>query len=191
MATVAHPPSDLSTEDKKLASSRLPIKDFGDRVVETNNAFFRVGNTLDKFVGEYGGRFPGLVPFQREWNGYISVRCAPTFVFCEIKRLPRAGRLTLSPPRNLRRKLLFNMKVSLSPFLVLTGLDSCLESRLYNAAQPSRQGSNRRRYEEDGSTFERILRMSIASSIYISLVFSRRTLSPSTYPLVSETSLWA
>ena len=132
------------------------------------------------------------VSYHFKENGMTTYRCdgVPTFVFCEIKRLPRAGRLILSPPRNLRRKLLFNMKVGLSLFLVLTGLDSCLESRLYIAAQPSRQGSNRRRYEEYGSTFERILRMSIASSIYISLVFSRRTLSLSTYPLVSETSLW-
>ena len=49
------------------------------RAVLTDNAFARVKNTMDAFVREHGDRFPGIKPFQSEWNGYKSVRWSFTF----------------------------------------------------------------------------------------------------------------
>ena len=50
------------------------LRELAVRAVRADNAFAHVEETLEAFVREYGGRFPGIRQFQVEWNGYKSVR---------------------------------------------------------------------------------------------------------------------
>ena len=50
------------------------IRELAVRALRADNAFTHVKNTLDAFVIAFGNQFPGIRPFQSEWNGYRSVR---------------------------------------------------------------------------------------------------------------------
>ncbi|KAF8801916.1 hypothetical protein BYT27DRAFT_7197625 [Phlegmacium glaucopus] len=59
-------------EPGNVAIFKQAMEELGIRAVNTDDAFARVKNTMDAFVNEHGGQFPGIIPFQQEWNGYKS-----------------------------------------------------------------------------------------------------------------------
>ena len=46
------------------------IKELAVRAIKADNAFAHVQDTLEAFLREHGNQFPGLEPFQSEWNGH-------------------------------------------------------------------------------------------------------------------------
>jgi hypothetical protein len=156
MATVAVlPPSDLPieyaaetvpaepTDKEKLEFLEKAIKDLGEpgnveifreamkelgvRAVQTDEAFARVKDTMDRFVKDHGVDFPGIVPFQKEWDGYATVRWySDFFLVANDDTISRIGRHISLPHGTLRLKPLRNMKVRFCPFLLSTHLDSFL-----------------------------------------------------------------
>ena len=59
----------------KAAMKKLAVS-----AIYTDEAFARFKTTLDLVVKEYGDQFPGLKPFQSEWDRYTSVRRCHFFV---------------------------------------------------------------------------------------------------------------
>ncbi|KAF8801908.1 hypothetical protein BYT27DRAFT_7197611 [Phlegmacium glaucopus] len=59
-------------EPGNVAIFKQAMEELGIRAVNTDDAFARVKNTMDAFVNERGDKFPGIIPFQQEWNGYKS-----------------------------------------------------------------------------------------------------------------------
>ena len=58
---------------------REAMKELGIHAVKTDNNFAHIQNTMDAFINHHGNRFPGLIPFKKEWDGYRLVRWYSTF----------------------------------------------------------------------------------------------------------------